>query len=243
MNPKFELSIKSVTVVNELPNTWSEKDCLALLHQLDFDDIASISADQLRDYAIMALQDLDEDEASDAVVDFVFGDTLSDGKKQNVSEEMTQDRLWEEYPDLGCHERIFNAQFMLNQAYPTTPQPDINKIEVELSSLNQSAESYLQKSNCDDSLGIPEALIVRCIAAGLSDRAILVRLFEDQLTGEAKFPEAEHILWHVYPKRLPADGGKRERYALTLYCPTRWTGELAGEVALECEPFIRDLET
>lgn len=243
MNPKFEVSIKSVSVVNELPNTWSERDCLALLRQLEFADVDSIPADQLRDYAIMVLQDLGENEAADAVVDFVFGDTLNDGKKQNVSEEMTQDRLWEEYPDLACHERIFTAQFMLNQAYPGTPQPEINKIEMELSSLNQSAESYLQTHNSEHSLGIPEALIVRCIAAGLSDRAILVRLFEEQLKGDSKFPEAVYILWHVYPKRLAADGGRKERYELTLYCPTRWTGELEDGVTLDCEPFIRDLDT
>ena len=86
MKPKFELFIKAVSVVNELPNTWSEKDCLALLQQLEFEDVESISPEQLRDYTIMALQDLDEDKASNAVVDFVFGDSLATGKKQNVSE-------------------------------------------------------------------------------------------------------------------------------------------------------------
>jgi hypothetical protein len=242
MKPKFELFIKAVSVVNELPNTWSEKDCLALLQQLEFEDVESISPEQLRDYTIMALQDLDEDQASNAVVDFVFGDSLATGKKQNVSEEMTEDRLWEEYPDLACHERIFNAQFMLNQAFPGTPQPEIHKIVVELSSLNPPADAYLQAHDPDKGSAIPETLLVRCLAAGLSERSILIRLFEDQIKGEAKFPEAEYILWHVYSKRLPAVAGKKERFELTLYCPTRWTGELEDGVVLDCEPFIRDLD-
>lgn len=243
MKPKFELSINSVSVVHELPGTWSEKDYGSLLRQLEFDDAASIPADQLRDYAIMALQDLEDDQAARALVDFIFGDRLSEGKKQNLAEEMTTDRLWEEYPDLGCHERIFNAQILLNQAYPETPQPEINRVEVVLSSLNQAGDAYLQKHHSQASgKSIPEALIVRCLASALPDNSILNRLFDEQIGGKVRFTEAEHILWHVYPEKVPAEGGRRERYRLTLYCPIRWTGELSDATIIECEPFVRDLE-
>lgn len=243
MKPKFELSINSITVVNELPGAWSDKDCRALLNQLEFGDSSEIPTDQLREYAVMALQDLDQDQAADVLVDFIFGNALSAGKKQSLSEEMTIERLWEEYPDLSCHERIFNAQFLLNRAYPETPQPEINQVEAVLSGLNRPAELYLQEHSPKISpKGIPETLIVRCIACGLSDDCILNRLFEDQILGEVRFTEAEHILWHVYSNSLAPEGDNRQRYQLSLYTPIRWTGQLEEENVIQCEPFVRDLE-
>jgi hypothetical protein len=156
---------------------------------------------------------------------------------------MTNERPWEEYPDLSFHERIFKAQFLLNQAYPETQQPEINKVVAILSCLNQAAESYLQARDPDGSdKGIPEALLVRCLAHALPDNAILNRLFEDQINGKLPFTEAENILWHVYPNKLPDEGDRCQRYELTLYCPTRWTGSLDGDTVVDCEPFVRDLE-
>ena len=156
---------------------------------------------------------------------------------------MTDERPWEEYPDLSFHERIFNAQFLLNQAYPETQQADVHKIEATLCSLNQPAETYLQQCNQEAAgHGIPEALIVRCLANALPDTAILIRLFEAQINGEVPFTEAENILWHVYAEQLPAEGDRRQRFQLTLYCPTRWTGPLEADAVVECEPFVRDLE-
>lgn len=242
MKPKFELEVLSVGMVHELPDTWTNAECKALLDALEFGDSADLPEDQLREYAVMALQDLEDDKAAGILLDHVFGDKLSSGKKQHLAEEMTDGRPWEEYPDLSCHKRIFNAQFLLNQAYPQTQQPEINRVVAVLSSLNQPAETYL-KAHDPEAGGhkIPEALIVRCLAMALPERSILFRLFEDQITGAATFSEAEHILWHVYPKKLPADGLRGLRYELTLYCPTRWTGKLKKNTVVACEPFIRDL--
>jgi hypothetical protein len=229
MKPKFQLSINSVSIVHELPGTWSATDCLALLNQLEFGDTADIPKEQLRDYAVMALQDLEDDEAAGVLLNYIFGDELSSGKIQNLSDEMT--------------ERIFNAQFLLNQAYPNCQQPEINKVVVTLTALNQDAEAYLRKYDPDTSgKSIPEQLLVRCFATALPDNSILNRLFDDQIIGKLPFGEAMHILWHVHAIKVPGEAASEQRFELTLYSPTRWTGSLDDGIVVECEPFIRDIE-
>jgi len=81
MNPKFELSLLSISVVHELPGIWSEADCLSLLNELDFGDTTDIPSAQLREYAVMALQDLEDDEAAGILLDHIFGHELPAGKK------------------------------------------------------------------------------------------------------------------------------------------------------------------
>ncbi|MGK0236783.1 MAG: hypothetical protein ACI92G_000239 [Candidatus Pelagisphaera sp.] len=233
MKPKFELSIDAVETINSLPESWSQSQYRQLLENLEFDGTNELPEDQLQDYALMALQDLEPDEAAAALLETILGSLLSEGKRQNLSEEITTERQWEEYPDLRCHEPLFNIQILLNLAFPETPQPEIHKVEVTLSSLNQPAEQYLR----DHQNSIDEALIVRCLAPATSESSILNRLFEDQIA-EGPFPEAEHILWKVFVESLPAEEGKRQRRKLSLFCPIRWTSDLEDANAIECEPFI-----
>ncbi len=237
MKPKFELRINTVETVNELPESWSTEGYVALLKRLEFDGIEDVPEDQLRDYAVMALQDLEPAEAAAALIDITLADRLSDGRKQNVATDMPVDRCWEEYPDLSCHEAIFNAQVLLNQAYPETPAPEINKVDAILSSLNQAAEQYLARHGD----AIPEAVVVRCLASAASEDAILNRLFEDQISG-GDFPEAEHIAWHVATGSLPPEGNQRQRRSLSLFSPIRWTSDLEDDLAIECEPAVDEDE-
>jgi len=235
MKPKFELKINTVETVNELPESWSTAAYRELLTQLEFDGLEDVPEDQLRDYAVMALQDLEPADAAAALVELTIGDRLSDGRKQNLATDMPTDRCWEEYPDLSCHEAIFNAQILLNQAFPETPIPEINKVGAALSSLNQPAEQFL----VDHATAIPEAVLVRCLASAAAEDSILNRLFEDPIAG-ADFPEAENIAWQVITESLPPEGSKRQRRSLSLYSPIRWTSDLEDDLAVECEPFIEE---
>lgn len=237
MKPKFELKINTVETVNELPESWSTAGYLDLLKRLEFDGVDEVPIEQLRDYAIMALQDLEPPEAAAALIEMTIGDRLSDGRKQNLATEMPTDRCWEEYPDLSCHEAIFNAQILLNQAYSETPIPEINKVSATLSSLNQAAEQFLM----DHSTAIPETVIVRCLASAAADDSILNRLFEDQIAG-GDFPEAENIAWQVITETIPPEANKRQRRSISLFSPIRWTSDLEDDLAIECEPYIEEPE-
>jgi len=235
MKPKFELTINNIEIANQLPGTWTDPECLALLQQLEFDGANDLPVHQLREYAAMALQDLEPSEAAAELLKSTIGTRLSTGKQQNLAEDMTTERQWEEYPDLSCHELIFNAQVLLNQAFEETPQPEINKVEATLSSLNQAAEQYLSNR----STALSEAFVVRCLASATAENSILNRLFEDQILAGA-FPEAPHIAWNVITESLTPEGNHRQRRKLSLYIPMRWTGDIEEDVSIECEPYIEE---
>ncbi|HSP82243.1 MAG TPA: hypothetical protein VLN72_00770, partial [Gillisia sp.] len=44
---------------------------------------------------------------------------------------------------------------------------------------------------------ISKAMVLRLFNNGLSDRNIVKRLFEKQLSGNEEFPEAENIIWDL----------------------------------------------
>lgn len=240
MNPKFEITINSVSVVNQLPGTWSDDECLRLLQHLEFDGADALAPAERREYAAMSLQDKSDVEAATALIEFVIGDKLNAGRTQNLAEEMTTDNMWEQYADLTLHEPIFNAQVLLHQAFSVTPQPEINQIQVTLRAVDAAATEYLNTlAAATTPQLIPEAVVLRCISATMPPDAILHRLFEDQLAGAA-FPEAENILWQTRGEVL-SDGGKPAR-KISLYSPIRWTTPLEEECSAECTPFIEGLD-
>lgn len=234
MKHKFHLAITDFKTVDELPSTWPDKDCLALLQQLEFADSDSIEAGQFRDYAIMALQDLEIDEAAHALLDFAFGDKLAKGKKQNIAEDMQREPLWEEYPDLAYHEPIFNLQRLFNLAFEQTPKPEVNRLQITLTPETPASEAYLAEIL---SSAKPEAFIVRCLAAALPETSIVNRLFEDPIL-KAEFPEAEHIVWHVQSGPRGKDERGRQIYELTLFSPQRWSNDLEDSPPTLCEPYL-----
>lgn len=229
MPAKFSFVIQSVKIVSELPGTWNPADCLGLLNHLEFEGAADIPEAQLKEYAAMALQDLEGPEAARALLDITIGNRLSDGKKQNASEEMQTDRLWEEYPDLSCHEPIFNAQVLLSQAFSSVPTPEVNLVHATLRPMDPASEARLKELSTPS---LQEAFVARCIAAASSETSILNRLFEDQLAG-GPFPEAEHLVWQIQTEKLPAEGSLRAGISLSLYSPIRWTESLEEDSVTE----------
>lgn len=226
MKRSLTLTVESLETISELPGYWTPENLAKLLDRLEFEDRENVSEDQLRDYAIMALQDLDCADAARALIDITLGSSLSEGKKQNISEEMEAERLWEEYPDLSCHEPIFNAQTLLATAFPSAQTPETYRIVASLTGKDAATQAYLKSL---PNHAPPEALIVRCFAAASPDSAILNRLFEDQITG-GNFPEAEHLVWQILAS--PAASGTG--LSLTLYSPIRWSKPLEEGLSVDC---------
>ena len=238
MLPSFELAVTAVTPVSELPQAWQSEQMRSLLKHLKFEDAAAVPAPELRSYAIMALQDLEDHEAASALLDFAFGNELTAGKKKNLGEEMTKEPCWEEYADLECHERIFNAHTMLNLAHEQTPLPEIHRIDAVLSSLNEEAAAWLGEHCSEPKSLIPASMLVRCISAALPDNAILNRLFEDQIHSGA-FAEAEYILWQIEATAKAPEDSREKRVGLSLYSAIRWTGGLhEGTTATSEQKFV-----
>lgn len=239
MPTKFTLTIDSFETITELPDIWNANECLQLLEALEYEGAKDIAPSELKDYAIMALQDLEIDGAAQALLDFVFADKLSKGKKQNIAEDMQREPLWEEYPDLSYHEPIFKIQHIFNLAFQQTPKPEANRIEATIAPTDQTGAARLARILTTQK---PEPFIVRCLAAALPESSILNRLFEDPIAG-GTFTEAEHIVWQIQSELGPRDDKGRQAYKLTLFSPQRWSNDLEDAPETLCEPFLDKEET
>lgn len=224
MTPKYAVSIEQFKELNAMPAGWTEAQLRALLQALEFEDLASIADADLREYVVMALQDREASEAARIALAQTLGKLMNAGQIQNLAEEMKDDRKWEEASDMRCHEPIFNAQVLLHEAFPADyAAPDIVRVTARITPKNQVAETLLRPP-------IPEALLVRLLADGMPDSAVLKRLFRDALD-KGPFPEASQIIW-----QFVAEPGK-DSVRATVYTPHSWFGPLEDAGDYESEAF------
>ena len=113
------------------------------------------------------------------------------GVRQNLVHELEEDRPWEEFSDLSSQAGIFDAVVLLQEAFPTRfGKPDAVTLRARIEALHTEGRAWLVHSPA-----MP-ALLLRILAGGLEERAILRRLFETALRSD-HFPEAAAILWSI----------------------------------------------
>ena len=190
MKTKFDVEVLGFKKVRALEGAWSYEDYKQLLVLMEMEDgTEQMTPAEVKEMCLMSLSDNDPQGAANVVLTHLFGRTLSAGKIEQLSHQMPEDRMWEEYSDIMAHEKLFNAYALLREAFNGTfTQPNGVKFKVKLHA--QHAESF---SVFD---GFAEAPLVRVLACGIPDNAILNRLYEDQIVGD-DFPEAEGILWQL----------------------------------------------
>ena len=225
---KLNVSIEGFNVQNEMPCSWTVEDYRKLLKVLEFDGFEALADAELSGYAQLALQELEPEDAASMVLRQMLPSRIKDGQIRNLREDMKSDRLWEEFADMACHESIFNAQYFLNQAFPSVyQQPDVVKLSVCFESVSTSAALKLRQP-------LDEAFIVRSLSKGMSDHAILNRLFEDALE-QGAFQEASQILWQYHCEVLSDDGAKVVKTRIELFSPQYWMGPLEDVDSFEVE--------
>lgn len=187
MKLKFEVHVRSVLEIQELQGAWTSEDYKNILELADFEDWDEIEESELKDYTIMALQDLEEEEAAALVLGYKFQGRLNKGQIQSIVYDMMEVNIWEEYQNIGFHQDLYSCAVLLRQAFPKKfPETDAVKCVIAVDPLDMSAEKTLAQPD--------KAFLVRLLANGMSDHAVIKRLFDDQLVG-GLFPEAEHIIW------------------------------------------------
>lgn len=190
MKTTYKVSISKYSTIQELPNAWTNKHYLDLLDAIEFGDTSDIVPQELKDMCMMAITDNEPDEAAKIVLDFIFKDRLNEGQKENLSHEMIEEKIWEEYADLSMHEEFFNVGQFLYQAFNGKfPNPDAVKFQIAITGKNANDLKILEEEG-------NEAVIIRLLANGMPDNTILNRLFKDELEGES-FPEAKDIIWQI----------------------------------------------
>jgi len=190
MGHDFHVEILSFSNLQEIDGAWTPVDFAALLDETEFGDRSEIAEADLREMCIMSLQDLDPEKAAYVVLKHVLGDALRDGQLHNMANEMLDEKLWEEYVDPACHERLFNVGSLLYAAMPRTfPKPDAVCLKLEATAGNPTAGALLTAAP-------KEAFLVRLLADGMDDHAVLHRLYGEQLAAKS-FPSADQVVWIV----------------------------------------------
>ena len=185
---EFEVEMTGWAEVHELPGGWSGKQFMSLLERLDVDGVEAGDAAEM---AMLALQDLEPDEAAGVVLETVFGDTMRPGVRQNLAHDLTEERPWEDFADLNHQAGIFDAVVLLQRTFPRHyDKPDAVSLVLRIDTTSQKGREWLGAPAVDP------ALLIRILAEGMDDRAVLRRLFGESIRGQS-FTEAADIIWRV----------------------------------------------
>jgi len=189
MKSQFKVERLNFKAIQELPNAWSEQDYSNLLEIMDYGDTSELAPEELREMCLMSLTDNEPEDAAKIVLEYVFKDKLNKGQIQNLSNEMLDEKIWEEYADLSLHEAFFNVNQLLYTAYNGKfPQPDAVKFQVKVTSVPKDGLTIFEN--------FPEAPLIRLLVAGIPENTLIFRLFEEQVDGE-EFIDAKDIIWQL----------------------------------------------
>ncbi|MCW4629764.1 MULTISPECIES: hypothetical protein [Marinomonas] len=203
MQAKFTVQIDSFKKISKISNAWSGEDYKALLTLMDFDDdVDAMDAAERREMCLMSLSDLKPEDAAVVVLTHLFP-KLSRGKVEQMSRDMLNESSWEEYPDCLYHERFFNAYGLLREAFNGKfAKPTGAEMTLAVSAAHAEDMAIFDISM--------HSAIVRLLASGQGDDALINRLYEDQIKGK-HFPESKGIVWQL--KQI-ADNGVARQFSL-----------------------------
>ena len=181
---KFHITINSIKTVDELKDAWSDDDSIQLLDHLDFPDAEKSNPEELRDLLFMAISDFEPEDAAAIVLNYKFSKKLTKNQIEQISHEMLEDKISEEYADISFHHELFNVNQLLYKAFNGTfPNAKATIIEFEIT----------------PSKDISKEIILKAFNSSLSNNNVIKRLFEKQIAGKEEFDEAEDIIWDLKP--------------------------------------------
>jgi hypothetical protein len=186
---KFTVERLSFNSLTELPNSWQNKDYRALLEKMNYENPEAISEAEVKEMCLMSFTDMEPRAAAEIVLGYLFAEQLSEGQLENLAHQMLTEKLWEENPELALHPGFYKATELLHTAYNGTfPRAQAVQFQVKCTAADPADLALFAAA--------PAAPLLRLLAPGLPDNALLNRLFTAQLAG-AEFPEAESILWEL----------------------------------------------
>ncbi len=226
---QFLVTPVELSKIYDMPNSWSDTEYRSLLQLLEVEDIDDLSASDLYDILLMALQDMEIVAAIDLVLAHKLQGSITSGSRRNIIEDFLEgQRPWEQASDISLHSRIFTAAVLLNKVFPSSfSRPDMMKLTLQLKALRPEAEKLLHTP--------PEAAFVtRVLADGMDEHSILERLFDEQLAAHV-FPEAEGIIWLAQFNDSPESNG--DTVLLTVYSSKHWLEDMESVSEFESSAY------
>lgn len=181
---KVNIQIKSIYSIEEIPNYWTNEDYVTLLDAFGFEDGKSLNPESLFEMLQMAISDFEPNEAAKIILSYKLSDDLNEGQIDQISNDMLIDKVCEEYPEIHLHKHLFSINQLLYKAYNGT-FPNAKASLIKFSISDNELES-LSKSD-----------ILKAFNNGLNDSNLIRRLFDEPMTTEAEFADAESIVWEL----------------------------------------------
>lgn len=182
----YQVVIKDIDTVNEVEGYWSDEDFVTLLQKFNYPDGATAEKSSLPELLEMAISDYEPNEAAQIVLEHKLGDQLGAGQIEQISNNMLIDKVCEEYPEIHMQGTLFHVNQLLFKAY-NGKFPNAKASIVHFSITPTDGE--VQKLTAEN--------VLKLLNNGLSDRNLIKRLFEDQMSQNIPFPEAEGIVWEL----------------------------------------------
>ncbi len=180
----FNISIHKIKPIDKIEGAWTSQDYINLLELFDFSDAKDIPEAELFDMLAMAMSDFEPEESAEIVLRYKLSDRLKDGQIKNLSHEMLEDKIAEEYSDISFHYAFFNINQLLHDCYNGKfPRTLASVIDFELSFKGK--------------IEVTKEVVLRTMSDLLSGKSLLKRLFDDQLDSEHELKDAEHIVWEL----------------------------------------------
>lgn len=162
---------------------------------------------------LMSLNDFEHHESAKFLLTHMFKDEITEGKIDQLSHQMIENKLWEEHADSAYHLSFFNAYGLLRKAYNGIfKEPTGVKFTIKITAKHKESFEIFESSL--------HAVIVRLLSKGLDETAILIRLYQEQIHGES-FPDAKNILWILKEVSITEEERKYEITSSDL-----WFGKL-----------------
>jgi len=182
----YQVVISNINTVNEVEGYWSDEDLIALLEKFNYSDGATADKSSLPELLEMAISDYEANEAAQIVLEYKLGDQLTEGQIEQISNNMLIDKVCEEYPEIHMQGTLFHVNQLLFKAY-NGKFPNAKASIVHFSMTPTDGET--QKLTAEN--------VLKLLNNGLSDRNLIKRLFENQISQNILFPEAEGIIWEL----------------------------------------------
>jgi len=216
MKSLFEVKITAFKDLKEIKGAWTNEHYLKIMEELEYTDIDGMSEADIIETCIMLMQDQEPEDAALMLLKLRLGDKLKEGQLKNISNEMMDEKLWEEYAEPAFHEELFNIASFLYKVSPNKfPKPDAVELDFDLRGLNEKSVEEL-KYNC------AENFILNVLASAMDENAIIHRLYGEQLKSFS-VEEASKILWTL--SKCTADDGT---ISVKLISSGYWLDSLKG---------------
>jgi hypothetical protein len=180
------VNVTDIKTIKEIDGFWTNEDYIELLDRLDFPDAKKVAVEELQEMLFMAITDYKPEEAAQIILTYKFSDILTEGQIENLSHEMIEDSVTEEFADISLHYPLFNINRLLYKAFngkfPNT-KASLITLEIDFPP-NQKIK-------------ITKEIVLKAISKGLKETNLVNRIFDEQIAGKVEFTEAESILWDL----------------------------------------------